>query len=126
MRQFTRRHVDYVAIFKALGLSPSQIRNTYFLIFILMTLFSFLIGISLGWIVQISFIGLLKDYFPTELPLPGIDPYLISFITAFVCLIGFAFPMLRNLFNLSPNTIYTDITQRIHYLNLQPQKYNLI
>ena len=103
--QFTRRHVDYVAIFKALGLSPNQIRNTYFLIFILMTLFSFLIGISLGWIVQISFIGLLKDYFPTELPLPGIDPYLISFITAFVCLIGFAFPMLRNLFNLSPNAI---------------------
>ena len=32
----------------------------------------------------------------------------------------------HNLPYLSPNTIYTDITQRIHYLNLQPQKYNLI
>ena len=103
--QFIRRHVDYVAVFKALGLAPSQIRNTYFLVFGLIALFSFLTGILIGWIVQISFTELLKDYFPSNLPLPGLEPYLISFVTAFLCLIGFAYPMLRNLFELSPNTI---------------------
>ncbi len=95
--QFIRRHVDYVAVFKALGLAPSQIRNTYFLVFGLIALFSFLTGILIGWIVQISFTELLKDYFPSNLPLPGLEPYLISFVTAFLCLIGFAYPMLRNL-----------------------------
>ena len=103
--QFTRRHVDYVAIFKALGLSPSEIRNAYLLILSLIALFSFLTGILLGWIVQISFMNLLKDYFPSNLPLPGLDPYLISLVTAFLCLMGFAYPILRNLFNLSPNVI---------------------
>ena len=103
--QFTRRHVDYVAIFKALGLSPFEIRNAYLLILSLIALFSFLTGILLGWIVQISFMNLLKDYFPSNLPLPGLDPYLISLVTAFLCLMGFAYPILRNLFNLSPNVI---------------------
>jgi len=103
--QFTRRHVDYVAIFKALGLSPSEIRNAYLLIFSFIAFFSFLIGIFMGWVVQVSFINLLRDYFPSNLPLPGLDPYLISFVTAFLCLMGFAYPILRNLFNLSPNVI---------------------
>jgi putative ABC transport system permease protein len=49
--------------------------------------------------------NLLKDYFPSNLPLPGLDPYLISLVTAFLCLMGFAYPILRNLFNLSPNVI---------------------
>ena len=47
--------MDYVAVFKALGLAPSQIRNTYFLVLGLIALFSFLTGILIGWIVQISF-----------------------------------------------------------------------
>jgi putative ABC transport system permease protein len=103
--QFTRRHVDYVAIFKALGLSPVEIRNAYLLILSLIALFSFLTGIFLGWVVQLSFMNLLTDYFPSNLPLPGLDPYLISLLTAFLCLMGFAYPILRNLFNLSPNVI---------------------
>jgi putative ABC transport system permease protein len=49
--------------------------------------------------------NLLQDYFPSNLPLPGLEPYLISLTTALLCLIGFAYPILRNLFNLSPNVI---------------------
>ena len=103
--QFTRRHVDYVAIFKALGLTPIEIRNAYLIILSLIALFSFFTGIFLGWMVQISFMNLLQDYFPSNLPLPGFEPYLISLTTALLCLIGFAYPILRNLFNLSPNVI---------------------
>ena len=115
--QFIRRHVDYVAVFKALGLAPSQIRNTYFLVFGLIALFSFLTGILIGWIVQISFTELLKDYFPSNLPLPGLEPYLISFVTAFLCLIGFAYPMLRNLFGLAPNVILRKSNRNLNYFN---------
>ena len=112
--QFTRRHVDYVAIFKALGLSPIEIRNTYLLIFSLIALFSFLTGIFLGWVVQLSFMNLLRDYFPSDLPMPGLNPYLISLVTACLCLIGFAYPILRNLFNLSPNVILRKSEKRMN------------
>lgn len=103
--QFTRRHISYVAIFKALGLSPNEVKKIYLLIFFLITFFSASTGIVFGWIVQLSFTNLLSEYFPTDLPYPGISPYWISVLTALVCLIGFAYPMLRNLFKVSPNQI---------------------
>ena len=103
--QFTRRHTEYVAIFKALGFQPKEIRITYLLIFTFVAIFSILFGIATGWIIQLSFLSLLKEYFPANLPLPGLNPYFISIVTAFTCLLGFAYPMLRNLFELSPNTI---------------------
>ena len=103
--QFTRRHTEYVAIFKALGFQPKEIRITYLLIFTFVAIFSILFGIATGWFVQLSFLSLLKEYFPANLPLPGPNPYFISIVTAFTCLLGFAYPMLRNLFELSPNTI---------------------
>ena len=103
--QFTRRHTEYVAIFKALGFQPKEIRITYLLIFTFVAIFSILFGIATGWLVQLSFLSLLKEYFPANLPLPGPNPYFISVVTAFTCLLGFAYPMLRNLFELSPNTI---------------------
>ena len=115
--QFTRRHVDYVAVFKALGLSPTQIKNTYVLIFGFIAFFSFVTGIVMGWLVQISFTQLLKDYFPANLPLPGYGPYLISFITAFLCLLGFAYPMLKNLFELSPNAIFRNSERNTNKFN---------
>ena len=115
--QFTRRHIDYVAVFKALGLSPNQIKKMYVYIFGLIALFSFLVGISIGWIVQISFIELLKEYFPTNLPSPSFDPYFISMVTAFLCLMGFSYPILRNLFNLSPNVILRKTEKNIDVVN---------
>ena len=115
--QFTRRHIDYVAVFKALGLSPNQIKKMYVYIFGLIALFSFLVGISIGWIVQISFIELLKEYFPTNLPSPSFDPYFISLVTAFLCLMGFSYPILRNLFNLSPNVILRKTEKNIDVVN---------
>ena len=114
--QFIRRHVDYVAVFKALGLAPSQIRNTYFLVFGLIALFSFLTGILIGWIVQISFTELLKDYFPSNLPLPGLEPYLIFCYSIFM-FDWFCISMLRNLFGLAPNVILRKSNRNLNYFN---------
>ena len=46
--QFTRRHTEYVAIFKALGFQPKEIRITYLLIFTFVAIFSILFGIATG------------------------------------------------------------------------------
>mgnify|MGYP007000370747 len=50
-------------------------------------------------------------------PLPGLDPYLISLVTAFLCVIGFAYPILRNLFNLSPNIILRKSEKNMNSIN---------
>ena len=56
-----------------------------------------------------------ENYFPTNLPLPGAEPYFILLLL--LCLLGFAYPMLRNLFNLSPNAILRNSERNLNRLN---------
>jgi len=103
--QFIRKHISYVAILKALGLSPQNIRFTYLSIFGLIGVVATLLGILMGWLIQLNFIFLLKDYFPTNFPSAGPQPYLISGAIVFFCLLVFSFPVLSRLFKVPPNEI---------------------
>ena len=103
--QFIRKHISYVAILKALGLSPKNIRFTYLSIFILIGLLATLAGILVGWLIQLNFVFLLKDYFPTNFPSAGPQPYLISSAIVFFCLLVFSYPILSRLFAIPPNEI---------------------
>tara|TARA_X000000368_G_scaffold259409_1_gene205082 strand:+ start:6044 stop:8488 length:2445 start_codon:yes stop_codon:yes gene_type:complete len=103
--QFIRKHISYVAILKALGLSPKNIRFTYLSIFGLIGVVATLLGILMGWLIQLNFIFLLKDYFPTNFPSAGPQPYLISGAIVFFCLLVFSFPVLSRLFKVPPNEI---------------------
>ena len=55
--------------------------------------------------MQEGFTGILKQYFPTDLPTPGLQPLLISSLTVFICLIGFVYPNLVKLVKISPLNI---------------------
>ena len=101
--QFIRKHISYVAILKALGLSPKNIRFTYLSIFGLIGVVATVLGILMGWLIQLNFIFLLKDYFPTNFPSAGPQPYLISGAIVFFCLLVFSFPVLSRLFKVPPN-----------------------
>ena len=103
--QFIRKHISYVAILKALGLSPKNIRFTYLSIFGLIGVVATVLGILMGWLIQLNFIFLLKDYFPTNFPSAGPQPYLISGAIVFFCLLVFSFPVLSRLFKVPPNEI---------------------
>ena len=103
--QFIRKHISYVAILKALGLSPKNIRFTYLSIFILIGLLATLAGILVGWLIQLNFVFLLKDYFPTNFPSAGPQPYIISSAIVFFCLLVFSYPILSRLFAIPPNEI---------------------
>jgi putative ABC transport system permease protein len=103
--QFIRKHISYVAILKALGLSPKNIRFTYLSIFGLIGVVATLLGILMGWLIQLNFIFLLKDYFPTNFPSAGPQPYVISGAIVFFCLLVFSFPVLSRLFKVPPNEI---------------------
>jgi putative ABC transport system permease protein len=63
------------------------------------------LGILMGWLIQLNFIFLLKDYFPTNFPSAGPQPYLISGAIVFFCLLVFSFPVLSRLFKVPPNEI---------------------
>ena len=55
--------------------------------------------------MQEAFTGILKQYFPTDLPTPGFQPLLVSSLTVFICLIGFVYPNLVKLVKISPLNI---------------------
>ena len=64
-----------------------------------------LAGILVGWLIQLNFVFLLKDYFPTNFPSAGPQPYLISSAIVFFCLLVFSYPILSRLFAIPPNEI---------------------
>ena len=107
-QRFTRRHISYVAILKTLGMQTSNIRSLYFLIFLYTTFLTLLMGISLGWLLQNSFIDLMSAYFPTELPNPGFYPILVTCLTAFICQFGFIYPHILKLLATSPMRVLKD------------------
>ena len=104
-QRFARRHIEYVAILKSLGTESWEIRLLYSLIFIELGVFAIFFGLILGWFMQEGFTGILKQYFPTDLPTPGFQPLLISSLTVFICLIGFVYPNLVKLVKISPLSI---------------------
>ena len=104
-QRFARRHVEYVAILKSLGTESREIKLLYSLIFIELGVFAIFFGLILGWFMQEAFTGILKQYFPTDLPTPGFKPLLISSLTVFICLIGFVYPNLVKLVKISPLNI---------------------
>ena len=101
-QRFVRRHVNYVAILRSLGASSFEVKTLYTLIFTQLAIASIVLGITLGWFIQNFFVSLLKDYFPTNLPDPGIEPLIISTFTVVICLGGFCLPYIVKLLNVSP------------------------
>ena len=71
-------------------LSPKNIRFTYLSIFALIGLVATLFGILLGWLIQLNFVFLLKDYFPTNFPPAGFQPFFFSGAIVFFCLLVFS------------------------------------
>ena len=104
-QRFVRRHIEYVAILKSLGSTSWQIRSLYSLIFIELGIFSIFFGLILGWYTQEAFTGFLREYFPTNLPAPSFEPLWISSLTVVICLIGFVYPNIAKLTNISPLNI---------------------
>jgi len=107
-QRFTRRHVSYVAILKTLGMTTFQIRVLYLLLFLYTTIFTLVIGLSFGWILQSNFINLMSSYFPTELPAPGLYPLLVTCLTALICQFGFIYPHILKLLSVSPMRVLKD------------------
>ena len=117
-QRFVRRHVNYVAILRSLGASSFEVKTLYTLIFTQLAIASIVLGITFGWFIQNFFVSLLKDYFPTNLPDPGIEPLIISTFTVVICLGGFCLPYIVKLLNVSPIIILRKEGSNISFSSL--------
>ena len=104
-QKFSRRHVNYVAILRSLGMSSFNLKILYSYVFLWLSLFSLFLGLSAGWIIQKAFTNILSSYFPTDLPLPGLEPLFVTGLTVLLCLIGFVYPHITKLIQTSPLSI---------------------
>jgi len=120
-QRFTRRHSDYVGILKVLGATNLEVKVLYALIFFWLAMFSILFGLGVGWLIQDIFISLFGSFFSSTLPAPSLKPLLVSSITVFISLIGFAYPNLTKLVNISPSSVL----YRVHD-NYMPKKLNIL
>ena len=102
-RRYSERHFDYVAMMKSLGASSRRILSLYGLNLVLLACIAVIAGWVAGWLIQFSFMVILREYIPvSELPPLGYKPFITGAITALVCLLAFALPPMIGLKNVSP------------------------
>lgn len=101
-RLYSQRHFDSIAIFKTLGASIAQVRVVYLFQLVLIAVFSIVIGIAIGAVMQFAAIQLMAEYLPEQLPAIGYKPVLMAILTGFICSLMFSVPSLLKLFAIPP------------------------
>lgn len=101
-RLYSQRHFDSIAIFKTLGASIQQVRVVYLFQLVLIAIFSIIIGIIIGSLMQFGAINLMSEYLPEQLPPIGYKPVVMAILTGFVCSLMFSVPSLLKLFAVPP------------------------
>ncbi|GIT22257.1 MAG: hypothetical protein CM1200mP40_19390 [Gammaproteobacteria bacterium] len=93
-KRYSERHYDYVAILKTFGCTSAQISFIYLTIQLVLAAFAVVVGWILGWLVHQTILTFLESLLLVTLPEPGIQPYIVGSLTAFICLLAFALPPL--------------------------------
>jgi putative ABC transport system permease protein len=114
-RRYAQRHQNNVGVYKAMGASLSHIRKMYYLHWSLLSIFSIILGLLVGYILaQLGFYAI-KDYLPVEVAINsandksfsglislGFYPLIIAVFTGLLCALAFAITPLKELIATSP------------------------
>jgi putative ABC transport system permease protein len=112
-KRYSERHYDYVAILKTFGCTSSQISFIYLSIQIVLAAIAVVVGCILGWLVHRLILIFLESVLLVTLPEPGIQPYIVGSLTAFICLLSFALPPLLALRETPPlRVLRRDMSQQ--------------
>ncbi len=101
-KRYCERQYDPVAMMKTLGGSRRVIRNIFLLHLSLVTAFSIVAGLIVGFILQTIGADYLAQFMGTELPQAGIRPWLLSGFIGLVCALMFSLKPLLDLFDIPP------------------------
>jgi len=96
-RSYLARHLDVVALMKALGARRRLVLGVTVLQLLLLALVATLIGAALGWLTQLWLLRALAGFLRTDLPPAGWAPVFIGLVVAVAMLAGFALPSLLQL-----------------------------
>ena len=99
-KRYCERQYDPVAMMKTLGGSRATIRNIFLLHLSLVTIFSIIAGLVIGFVLQYIGAGYLAQFMGTELPQSGFRPWLISTFIGVVCALMFSLKPLLDLFDI--------------------------
>ncbi len=100
--RFARRHLDYVAVMKSLGLGPSGVRRLYVGMLLIVGIVSTLLGCGFGYGVHELVLLAVSQLIPVALPPASPDAFGVAAGTGFVCLLAFALPPVLRLQAISP------------------------
>lgn len=101
-KRYCERQYDPVAMMKTLGGSRITIRNIFLLHLSLVTIFSILAGLAIGFVLQNIGASYLANFMGTELPQSGLRPWLLSVFIGVVCALMFSLKPLLDLFDIPP------------------------
>ncbi|TMM43288.1 ABC transporter permease [Colwellia ponticola] len=101
-KRYCERQYDPVAMMKTLGGSRQIIRNIFLLHLTLVTVFSIVAGLLIGFILQTIGADYLATFMGTDLPQAGIRPWLLSSFIGLICAMMFSLKPLLDLFDIPP------------------------
>ncbi|CAM4136007.1 ABC transporter permease [Pseudoalteromonas byunsanensis] len=101
-KRYCERQYDPVAMMKTLGGSRSVIRNIFLLHLSLVTGFSIMVGLIIGFGLQHIGADYLAKFMDAELPAAGFKPWLMSIFIGIVCALMFSLKPLLDLFDIPP------------------------
>ena len=105
-----KRHQSSVGIYKAMGASLSHIRKLYYLHWSLLSVFSIMLGLLIGYVfAQLGFYAV-QDYLPMQLSIDSVNdthfsglislgfyPLIVAVFTGLLCALAFAITPLKEL-----------------------------
>jgi putative ABC transport system permease protein len=101
-RRYSLRHLDAIAILKSLGATPTRLTRMVLVHLLAVLAISIVIGLLLGSGMQVVFLQVMRDWLPATLPAASAKPYLVGILTAVVCTLVFALPVLWPLRQVPP------------------------
>lgn len=101
-KRYCERQYDPVAMMKTLGGSRKTIRRIYLLHLSLVTFFSVVVGLVIGYGLQNVGASYLINFMDTALPEAGFRPWLLSIAVGVVCAMMFSLKPLLDLFDIPP------------------------
>lgn len=119
-RRYAARHLDRVALMKALGASQSLVLNISVIELLLLGLLAGIVGSALGYVAQQGLSVLARDLLSGDLPTPSLTPLWLGIITPVIVLAGFALPPLMQLRRVPPARVlrHNDAPPPLRYLTV--------
>ena len=103
--QYANEMTYQYAVLRCLGLRGKRLHGAILVPFFIFSFIAIVIGLFLGGITHYLILNSLKDLIPSGLPPPGMEPFLLSSITALIVVVSFAWPFLNNLLKTPPKLL---------------------